>query len=52
MGVAFYYVRGVLGASFVKWTDSIGLAWFFCEQKAQEGLKRSSLIHLLDGVES
>ena len=51
MGVALYYVMGVLGASFVGHTYFIGLTWFFCRQKAQEGLESCSFTHFLDGAE-
>ena len=33
MGVALYYVRGVLGASFVGQTDPTRLTWFFVDKK-------------------
>ena len=43
MGDAFFFVRGVLGASFVSQRDFTRLSWFLYGQKVQEGLESSSL---------
>ena len=51
MGADLYSFWGVLCASFVGKTNSIGLAWVVCGQKAQEGLESNSFMHPLDGVE-
>ena len=51
MGAAFCTFWDVLGSFLVSYRDTIGVSWFFCEQKKQEGLEYKPSMLVLDGLE-